>query len=301
MRLPGMSDIAAFLAIVDHGSFRRAATALNLSPSTLSHALRGLEARVGVRLLNRTTRSIALTEAGERLLREVGPAMQTIEQALTGLAESGDELAGRIRISAPESSAKLLLRSAVAHFAEHHPRVEIEIVADNAFVDIVAAGFDAGVRLHESVPQDMIAVPIGPDSGLVAVATKDYLAAWPAPRTPPDLQSHRCIRFRMASGAIYRWEFSNQDRSFAIDPPGTITLNNMNNVVEAALEGVGIGFAWSYLVDEHIAAGRLEQVLANWSPTYAGPCFYYPSRKHLPRALTELITRLRQRPLAAET
>ncbi len=301
MRRPGTSDIAAFLAIIEHGSFRRAAIALNLSPSALSHALRGLEERVGVRLLNRTTRSIALTEAGERLLREVGPAMQTIEQAMTGLKESGDELAGRIRISAPEVGVKLLLRSAVTHFAEHHPRVEIEIVTDNAFVDIVAAGFDAGVRLHEAVPQDMIAVPIGPDAGLIAVATKEYLAVRPAPRTPSDLQAHRCIRFRMASGAMYRWEFGNQGHSFAIDPPGTITLNNMNNVVEAALEGVGVGFVWSYMVDGHIAAGRLEQVLADWSPTYAGPCFYYPSRKNLPRPLTEFITRLRRQSVVVLT
>lgn len=284
MRRAGLTDISAFLAVAEHRSFRKAAAALGVSPSALSHAMKNLEHRVGVRLLNRTTRSVVVSDAGRALLERVGPAMDTIDQAITDVAEQGDRVSGRIRISAPEVGAKILLNSTVPWFARHHPAVTVEIEVDDGFVDIVAGGFDAGVRLYEAVPQDMIAVPIAPAVALVAVAAPSYLDSHGAPTTPSELLDHRCVRFRRASGSIYRWEFQKDGQPAIIDVRGPLVLNNMNAVVEAALQGVGICLAWSYLVDDHVASGRLTRLLEDWSPAFPGPHLYYPSRKHQPKA-----------------
>ncbi|MBC7799766.1 MAG: LysR family transcriptional regulator [Gemmatimonadaceae bacterium] len=293
MRRAGLTDLTAFMAVAEHRSFRAAAIALSVSPSALSHAMRGLEARVGVRLLNRTTRSVALSESGERLLGRLRPAMQTIDEALAELGETSDRLKGRIRINAMENGAMALLRSVVIFFVKNHPDVEIDIVTEGAMVDIVAGGFDAGVRLLEAVPRDMVTVPIGPESGFAAVASPNYLAKGHVPMTPADLLEHRCIRFRFVSGAIYRWEFEKRGQSVAIDPPGSLTLDNMNVVVEAALQGAGIALVWRQQVVDHIAGGRLVRLLEDWTPSFPGLHLYYPKNPHLPKAFTEFLNHLR--------
>lgn len=293
MRRAGLTDLTAFLAVAEHRSFRRAAAALAVSPSALSHALRGLEERVGVRLLHRTTRSVGLTEPGRRLLDRVAPAMRTIDEALVEVGEAGERLSGRIRINAMEGGALALLAPAVVHFVEHHPSVEIEIATDVALVDIVAAGFDAGVRLREAVPQDMVAVPIGPSSAFAAVASPGYFAQRPKPTMPADLLAHRCIRFRLASGALFRWDFEKRGLPALVDVPGSLTVDNLTVATEAALQGAGIAWIpWARAVD-HVANGRLVRVLEDWSPTFPGLCLYYPGRRHLPKAFTAFVERIR--------
>ncbi|TNC47294.1 LysR family transcriptional regulator [Rubellimicrobium rubrum] len=293
MRQAGLAHLVSFLAIAEHGSFRKAAEALGQSPSALSHAVRGLEERLGQRLLNRTTRSLALTDAGRLLLARVGPAMRTIQDAQAELAEASDHLRGRIRINAMESGAMALLRSAVAHFAHHHPEVEIEIVTDTSLVDIVAAGFDAGVRLREAVPLDMVAVPIGPEAAFAVVAAPGYLSVIPPPASPADLARHRGIRLRFPGGVISRWEFERRGEAAVFDPPSGLTLDSLNVVVEAALQELGLAWVPLDLVADHIAAGRLVRMLEEWSPAFPGLCLYYPSQRHHAKALSEFIRRAR--------
>jgi DNA-binding transcriptional LysR family regulator len=287
----GLSELTAFVAIAHQRSFSAAARSLGLSPSALSHAMRGLEARLDVRLFNRTTRSVALTEAGEQLLRRVGPAIADLEDAVNEVASARDRPSGSIRISASESAAKAIVRHVLPGFLATYPDIHVEFVVDSRLVDIVADGFDAGVRVLEDVPRDMIAVRFGADIRFAAVASREYLARH---EPPHDLAQHRCIRFRFESGALYRWDLEHHGKSASIDVDGPMTLGNLNLMVEAALAGIGIAWVPDYLVAEHLAAKRLVQVLAEWSPTFAGLCLYYPANRHPPTALRLFVQAMRE-------
>jgi len=281
----GLSELTAFVAIAEQRSFRAAAREMGVSPSALSHAMRNLEERLNVRLFNRTTRSVALTEAGEQLLRRVKPAITDLTDAVNEVASAINRPSGSIRISAAEAGAKPLIRHVLPDFLKKYPDIHVEIVVDTRFVDIVADGFDAGMRILEDVPRDMIAIRLGPDMRFAAVASPDYLSRHAAPKTPQDLEHHRCIRFRFASGALYRWNLEHQDASVNMDVAGPMTLGNTNLMVDAALAGIGIAWVPDYHVKEHVLSGRLIQLLPEWSPSMPGLCLYYPANRHPPTAL----------------
>ncbi|WP_434114305.1 LysR family transcriptional regulator [Paraburkholderia caffeinilytica] len=285
MARAGLSELTAFVAIAEQRSFRAAARILGVSPSALSHSMRGLEARLAVRLLNRTTRSVALTEAGEQLLRRVRPAIADLEEAVNQVASEHDKPSGSIRISASEASVRPLIRHVLPEFLAAYPDIHVEFVVDTRLVDIVADGFDAGIRVYNDVPRDMIAVRFGADMRFAAVASPDYLAQHAPPKAPHDLMQHRCIRFRFDSGALYRWDLEYRGKSANIDVAGPMTLGNLNLMIEAALAGIGIAWVPEDHVVEHLASGRLIHVLPEWSPTFPGLCLYYPANRHPPIAL----------------
>jgi DNA-binding transcriptional LysR family regulator len=281
----GMSELTAFVAIANQRSFSAAARSLGVSPSALSHAMRGLEARLDVRLFNRTTRSVALTEAGEQLLRRVGPAIADLEDAVNEVASARDRPSGSIRISSSENAARPLIRHVLPDFLATYPDIDIEFVVDTRLVDIVADGFDAGIRVFDDVPRDMIAIRFGPDMRFAAVASPAYLARHAPPQAPHDLAQHRCIRFRFASGALYRWDLEHRGKNASIDVDGPMTLGNTNLMVESALAGIGIAWVPEDLAADHLAAGRLVRLLPEWSQPFPGLCLYYPANRHPPTAL----------------
>lgn len=282
----GLSELTAFLAIAEHRSFRAAARQLGVSPPALSHAIRSLEENLNVRLFNRTTRSVALTAAGEHLLRRVGPALTDLQDGINEVASVGDRPSGSIRISAAEAGARPLIRHVLPAFLARYPDIHVEIVVDTRLVDIVADGFDAGIRILEDIPRDMVAVKFGPDLRFAAVASPEYLSGRELPRTPQDLNNHRCIRFRFLSGTLYRWELEHHGSSASVDVNGPMTLGNTNLMVDAALAGIGIAWVPDYHVTEHLAAGRLVRLLPEWSPALPGLCLYYPANRHPPAALS---------------
>jgi len=290
---PHVDELTMFLAIADLGSFRRAAAKLKVTPSALSHALRAFEARLGVRLVNRTTRSVRLSDAGLRLADRIRPALAVIEDAVAEVRDESPILSGRIRITAMEHGAKLLLQRGLARFQLLHPEVEIELVIEAALADLVREGYDAGVRLLDDVPSDMATIPLAPQASFVVVASPDYLAAHPAPVRPEDLLEHRCIRQRFASGAVYRWEFERAGRMVTINPPGSLTSNNLGVIVAAALEGGGVGYVPLHDVRELIASGDLVRLLDGFTPTISGHCFYYPRAHQQTRAFGALVECLR--------
>lgn len=294
MRRVGLSELTAFVTIAEQRSFRAAARLLGVSPSALSHTMRNLEARLNARLFNRTTRSVALTEAGDRLLRRVQPAIADLDDAVNEVGSANDRPSGSIRISAAESGAKPLIQHVLPSFLAAYPDIHVEVVVDTRMVDIVADGFDAGVRLFEDIPRDMIAIRFGPDLRFDAVASPAYLSQHQAPKTPQDLQGHRCIRFRFLSGALYRWNLERRGRSVDLDVDGPMTLGNTNLMVDAALAGIGIAWVPDYLVAEHLASGRLVHLLPEWSPSLPGVCLYYPANRHPPAALRLFTQALRE-------
>ncbi len=267
---------------------------MGVSRSSLSHALRGLEAQLGVRLLNRTTRSVAPTEAGERLLRRLTPMLGELDDMLDDVGGGTNEPAGTLRISANEAAARWLLRHVVPEVLVKHPRIALDIVAEGRLVDIVADGFDAGVRLREAVPQDMIAVPFAGDVRFLAVASAGYVAAHGAPAVPDDLHRHHCIRQRLPSGKPYRWEFARGAEEITIDVPGTLTLDHSGLMVEAAADGLGIAFVPESAARPALNAGCLQILLEDWSPALPGLCLYYPGHRHVPPALRAFIDVLRE-------
>ena len=281
----GLNDLTAFIAIAEHGSFRSAARVLEVTPTALSHTMRGMEARLGVRLFNRTTRSVALTEAGQMLLARVRSPMAELEDAIDELMSARDRPSGSLRISTAEFGASLLIRQILPKFLASYPDIHIEFVVDGRMVDIVAEGFDAGVRLLEAVPQDMVAARFGPDLRMVAVASPEYLARCGVPKAPHDLLKHQCIRFRFDSGTIYRWDFERRGKTANVDVQGQMTVGNAHLMIDAALAGIGIAWAMEAHVAEHLKAGRLVQVLSEWSPVFDGLCLYYPANRHPPAAL----------------
>lgn len=290
------SDLLAFVAVARERSFTRAAAQLGVSPSALSHTIRGLEARVGVRLLSRTTRSVAPTEAGQRLLEGVAPRFEEIEAEVASVAELRDEAAGTIRITSTEHVAESILRPVLARFLLANPQVRVEISVEYALTDIVAAGFDMGVRLGDEVAKDMIAVRIGPDMRFLVVGAPAYLAGRDKPRTPQDLTRHNCINLRLPThGGLLPWELKKGKSELKVRVEGQCVYNGTYLILGAALDGLGLALLPEDLVRAPLADGRLQQVLADWSPTFPGCHLYYPSRRHPSRAMTMLVDALRFR------
>lgn len=290
----GLPELTAFVAIAQQRSFTGAARTLGVSPSALSHSMRGLEARLELRLFNRTTRSVALTEAGEQLFNRVQPLLGDLECAVNDVTSERNTPSGTIRLSASESSFKPLIRHVMPKFLQDNPQIHIECIADSRLVDIVADGFDAGIRLFDDVPRDMVAVRFGPDIRFAAVASPGYLGRHPAPLAPHDLKAHRCIRFRFASGTLFRWDFGHSGRTASIDVDGPMTMDNINLMEEAALAGIGIAWLPVHQVDDHLREGRLVHLLPDWGPYYPGACFYYPANRHPPMALRMFAEAVRQ-------
>lgn len=290
---PALADMAAFAAIARQRSFRKAADELGLAPSTLSHMMRTLEARMGVRLLQRTTRSVAPTEAGGRLLARLQPALQALDQALDEVNAFRDGPTGTLRINTSEAAAALLLERIVPAFLAEHPQMALDLVTDGRLIDIVAEGFDAGVRLGESVPQDMIAIAIDGPTRFLAVAAPTYLAAHGQPRTPQDLQRHACIRHRLPSGKPYRWEFARRGQEVAIDVPGTLMLDHTGLMVQAAVAELGIAYVPQRVAQHALDSGALRAVLEPWCPQIPGLYLYYPGHRHVPAGLKAFIAVVR--------
>lgn len=294
MAAPTLADLTAFAAVATHRSFRQAADALGVSPSSLSHTLRALEQHLGVRLLHRTTRSVAPTEAGDRLLARLRPALRDLQSALAEVDAFRGQPSGTVRINAPETAARLLLHRVVPLLLERHPAVSVDLSLEGRLVDIVAEGFDAGVRLGEAVPQDMIAVHFGGNVRFVAVASPAYLARAGIPAVPDDLRHHACIRHRLPSGKLYRWEFERHGQTLVVDVPGRVTLNQMQLMVDAAVEGLGIAYVPALAARKSLDEGRLAMLLADWCPAIPGLFLYYPGHRQVPPALSAFIEVLRE-------
>jgi DNA-binding transcriptional LysR family regulator len=291
-----LNDILAFLAVARDRSFTRAAAKLGVSQSALSHTIRGLEARLGLRLLARTTRSVAPTEAGERLLRALGPRFDEIEAELAGLSELRDKPAGTIRITSGEHAAEAILWPALAKLLPRYPDIKVELNIDYGLTDIVAERYDAGVRLGEQVAKDMIAVRIGPDFRMAVVGAPSYFARRPKPKNPQDLTAHDCINIRLPTyGSIYAWEFEKRGRALKVRVEGQLVFNNIALRVNAALAGLGLAYLSEDQVQEHVAEGRLVRVLGDWCPPFSGYHLYYPSRRQAAPAFALLVEALRYR------
>ncbi|GAB4070342.1 LysR family transcriptional regulator [Ancylobacter sonchi] len=283
------ADLGVFLAIARHGSFRRAAAELGVTPSALSHSMRLVEERLGVRLLNRTTRSVALTEAGERLLGRVGPAFRDIDDAIDELNSFRDRPFGTLRLNAPRLCARLVLRSLLARFIAAYPDIRVELVVSDALVDIVAEGFDAGIRFGEAIAADMITVPIGPRHAFAVVGSPAFFARHGVPHDPRELRGKPCIRFRFLGGALYAWEFERGGEEIAVEVDGPLTLSEQDLMLEAALDGVGMAYLFEAQARPHLASGALVRVLEEWCPHYPGFYLYYPSRRQMPASLRAFI------------
>jgi DNA-binding transcriptional LysR family regulator len=293
MRRENLNDVSAFVTIAREQSFTRAAAKLSVSQSALSHTMRALEERLGVRLLTRTTRRVAPTEAGERLLQIVGPRLDEVDAAFAELAELRDKPAGTIRLTATENAVETILLPALERLLPDYPDIRVEIVIDYGLTDIVAGRFDAGIRMGEQVAKDMIAVPIGPEMRMVVVGSPSYLAGRRKPRRPQDLTDHRCINLRLPNGAFYLWEFEKDGRELHARVEGQLAFNSSHLILNAVLGGFGLACLTETQVRPYLNDGRLIRVLADWCPPFAGYHLYYPSRRQLPPALALLVQALR--------
>ena len=291
-----LNDLLAFRAVARERSFTRAAAQIGVSPSALSHTIRGLEERLGVRLLTRTTRSVAPTSVGERLLGAIGPRFDEIEAELAALSEVRDRPAGTIRITTGIDAAQTILWPALGKLLPEYPDIQVELSVNAGFVDIVAERFDAGVRLGETVAQDMVAVRIGPDMRMAAVAAPAYFAARKAPRTPNELGEHNCVNLRFPTlGGLYAWEFEKRGRAINVRVEGQFIVNEVALARQAALDGVGIAYLPERYVQAFVDDGRLIRVLSDWSPPFPGYYLYYPSRRQQSPAFALLVEALRLR------
>jgi DNA-binding transcriptional LysR family regulator len=289
-----LNDIVAFLAVARESSFTRAAAQLGVSQSALSQTLRGLESRIGLRLLTRTTRSVAPTEAGERLLRAAGPHLEEIKAELAALSELRDKPSGTIRITAHDHAIRAVLWPALEKLLPDYPDIKVEIVIDYGLADIVAERYDAGVRTGEMVAKDMIAVRIGPDMRSAVVGAPSYFAKRPKPKAPQDLTTHSCINLRLPThGGLYAWEFEKGKRDLRVRVDGQLVFNGTAPMLDAALAGAGLAYVPEDAVQAHLADGRLIRVLSDWCPPYSGYHLYYPSRHQPTPAFTLLVDALR--------
>lgn len=290
-----LSHLAVLSVVAQHGSFRAAARELGIAPSAVSHAVSVLEARLGVRLLARTTRSVAPTGEGAALLERLRPALSEIDLALEQALEARDRPAGKLRLNVPRTAAELALAPRLAAFAAAYPDITLEIVSEDRFTDVVEGGFDAGVRLGESLQRDMIAVRIGSQLRGAVVAAPSCLAGRALPLHPRDLATHRCIRFRFSSGVIYRWEFAKEGEEIVMDVDGPLILGEDRVIVQAALDGAGTAFVFEDYVRQPLADGRLVRLLEDWCPPLDGFFVYYPSRKQMRPALRAFVDFFRWR------
>lgn len=296
MRREELGDLTAFLAVAEERSFTRAAARLGTSQSALSHTVRRLESRLGLRLLTRTTRSVAPTEAGERLLETLGPAFEDIDAKLSALSALREKPAGTIRITSSKHAAEVVLWPVIERLLTQYPDVKVELSIDQSLTNIVTERFDAGVRLGEQVEKDMIAVRIGPDLRMAVVGAPSYFTGHPAPKTPHDLTQHTCINLRMpTSGGLYAWEFEQDGRELNVRVDGQLVLNYVPLILNAATAGFGLACVPDDQVTEHIADGRLMRVLEDWTPPFAGYHLYYPSRRQMAPAFALFVEALRYR------
>jgi DNA-binding transcriptional LysR family regulator len=292
----GVNDLLAFLAVARERSFSRAAAQLGVSPSALSHTIRGLEERLGLRVLTRTTRNVSPTEVGERLLQNVGPRFEEIEAELDSLSELRERPAGTIRITATDYAADVVIWPKLAKFLPKYPDINVEIVIDYGLTDIVAQRYDAGVRVGEQVAKDMIAVRIGPDTRMAVVGAPSYFTKHPAPKSPRELMSHNCINLRLPTrGGLYAWEFEKSRRQLKVHVEGQLVFNATNQMLNAALAGLGLAYVPEELAQPHLAKGRLKRVLGEWCPPFSGYHLYYPSRRQVTPAFALLVEALRYR------
>jgi DNA-binding transcriptional LysR family regulator len=296
MRRENVNDLLAFLAVARDRNFTKAAAKLGVSQSALSHTVRGLEARLGVRLLTRTTRSVSPTEAGERLLQSVGPRFEEIEVELEALSELREKPAGTIRITAGEHPAHAILWPALMKLLPRYPDIKVEIIVDYGLTDIAAQRYDAGVRLGEQVSKGMIAVRIGPDMRMAVVGAPSYFAQRSPPKKPQDLTDHNCINLRLPTyGGLYAWEFEKGNRELKVRVDGQLVFNDLTQRVNAALAGFGLAYLPEDVAQPHMAQGRLKRVLEDWCPPFPGYHLYYPSRRQSSPAFALLVDALRYR------
>ncbi|MFI0847936.1 LysR family transcriptional regulator [Mesorhizobium sp. IMUNJ 23232] len=289
MKRNHLPQLAVLAAVAQAGSFRGAARELGIAPSAISHAISSLEEGLGIRLLARSTRSVAPTEAGAQLLERLRPALSEIDLALESAIESREAPAGNLRLTVPRTAAQLTLAPRLGAFATAYPDIVLEIVVDDRFTDVVEGGFDAGVRLGESLQNDMIAVRIGPPMRGAVVAAPSYFKTRQRPVHPQELGEHRCVRFRFSSGVLYRWEFEKDGKELEIAVNGPLIVGEDRLIVEAALNGAGVAFVFEDYVAEAIADGALVRVLEDWCPSFDGFYVYYPSRRHMRPALRAFV------------
>jgi len=292
-----LDHLVAFVAVGRERNFTKAAAKLGVSQSALSHTIRELEERVGIRLLTRTTRSVAPTEAGERLLRSIGPRFDEIEAELEAVRELRTKPAGTIRITATEFAIDTVLLPKLAPLLREYPDIKIELIVDYGLTDIVAQQYDAGVRSGEQVAKDMIAVRIGPDMRMAVVGAPAYFKSRSEPKSPQDLIGHNCINLRLPThGNVYAWEFEKGKRELRVRVEGQFVFNGTAQLLNGALAGCGLAYIPEGLVTEHVAKGRLKRVLADWCPPYSGYHLFYPSRRQSSAAFALLVEALRYRP-----
>lgn len=290
------SELRAFIAVAKEQSFVRAAAQLGVSASAISHTIRALEDRLGIRLLTRTTRSVATTEAGERLFRAIVPHFEQVRAEIDALSAFRDKPTGSLRITSGIHAANTILRSKLTSFLSEFPDITVEVSIDNGFVDIVGDHYDAGIRLGESVSKDMIAIRIGPDFRFLVVGTPEYLARCSAPEHPHELTEHRCINIRMeASGGLYAWEFEKDGHELEVRVTGQAVYDSIVQVAQAAVDGLGLAYLPEDLAAPHIASGRLVPVLTDWSPTVQGYHLYYPNRRLASPAFARFVDAMRYR------
>ncbi len=296
MSRPNLNDLATFVVVARERSFTRAAAQLGVSQSALSHTMRGLEERLGLRLLTRTTRSVTATDAGERLLATWGPRLEAIDAELADLGRLRERPAGEVRLTADEYSARAILWPALKPLLPRYPEIGVEIVTDYGLTDIVAERYDAGVRLGGLVAKDMIAVPISPDMRMIVIAAPAYLAGRPAPETPQDLTSHSCINLRLPTyGGVYVWEFAKDGRELRVRVEGQLTFNSGDQILQAARDGFGLAYLPQGQVQPFVDRGELAEVLPDWTPAYPGYHLYYPSRRQQTPAFAVVAEALRYR------
>src|SRR5580692_1955159 len=286
MKRDDLYDLAAFAVVAEQGSFTRAAAELGMSQSALSHAMKALEERLGVRLLSRTTRSVSTTEAGETLLRSLRPALDEIASGVDAVGALGGKPSGTVRITATKHAVSSVVMPILPGFLACHPGIRVDLIIDDNLTDIVANRIDAGIRFGDIVEKDMIAIRIGPDIRMAVVGAPSYFAEHPVPQTPRELSSHRCINYRhIKSGGLYAWDFEEEGRPLQVRVEGPLVFNNSDLIREAALAGQGLAFVYEDEAAADIAAGRLTRILVKWCPTFPGYYLYHPSRRQTPPAL----------------
>jgi DNA-binding transcriptional LysR family regulator len=291
-----VNDLPAFLAVAREKSFTKAAARLGITPSALSHTIRALEERLGVRLLTRTTRNVAPTEAGDRLMRSIAPLFDQIAAEVEALGELREKPAGTVRISCTDDAIELYLRPVLASFLKNYPDITLELFVDYGFTNIVEERFDAGIRLGEAISKDMIAVRISPDWRLAVVGSPAYFERCPPPATPYDLTDHACVNIRhRPSGAIYAWEFEKDGKAFTVKGEGQLVFNSIVHVLNGALDGIGLAYVPEALAAPYLADGRLKEVLADWCPYFQGFHLYYPHRRQASPAFSAFVDAVRNR------
>ena len=293
MQLDDLNVLASFLAVAEERSFTRAAARVGVSRSALSHAVRGLEERIGVRLLSRTTRSVAPTDAGEHLIKRLRPALGDVASVLDEIARLRERPTGRVRLVAPRLAAKMIVAPKLEQFTREYPDVVLDITTDDSPLDLVAGRYDAGIHLGEFIERDMIGTRVSPDQRAAIVSSPRYFESHPAPKSPRDLPHHRCINIAMGSAGVYKWEFEKGSQAPVVGVSGPLLVDDMDMTIRAAMDGVGLAFSLEEYVAPHLASGALVRVLDDWCPPFAGFFLYYPSRRQQPAALTALIRTLR--------